>query len=248
MNSDEIIIREVEKFDEIEACVRLQREVFAFPEVEISPVRHFVVSKKAGGFTLGAFSGGELVGFVLSVTAFSGNEKYFYSHMAAVGKHFQNRGIGAQLKWAQRETALSKGVNFIKWTFQPVQARNAFFNLEKLGAVVREYHPNFYGTDYSTSNDQKIGLDSDRLFGEWHLDSAKVSALSRGEIFTETGEIVRTIEIPEDWSNLVKANPKKAIERQNRIKGEFQTAFGENLSAKGFARDKANPRYLLYKC
>lgn len=249
MNSDEIVVREVEKIDEIEACVRLQREVFAFPEAEVSPIRHFIVTQKAGGFTLGAFVGGELVGFVLSVMAFSGNEKYFYSHMTAVSKKVQNQGIGARLKWAQRKTALSKGVNFIKWTFQPVQARNAFFNLEKLGAVVREYQPNFYGTDYSTSDaqDEKTGLDSDRLFGEWQLDSAKVIALSNGENFKQQNEIAQKIEIPGNWNELVKTNPGEAIRQQERIKGEFQTAFDRNLVAKGFVKSEKNPHYLLFE-
>ena len=249
MNSNEITVREVEKFDEIEACVRLQRKVFAFPEIEVSPVRHFIVTKKAGGFTLGAFFGGELVGFVLSVMAFSGNEKFFYSHMTAVSKKVQNRGIGARLKWAQRETALAKGVNFIKWTFQPVQARNAFFNLEKLGAVVREYQPNFYGTDYSAANDQdeKIGLDSDRLFGEWQLDSAKVTSLAKGETFKEQGEIAQKIEIPNDWNELIKTNPGEAVRRQEKIKNEFQTAFDRNFVARSFVKNPENPHYLLFK-
>ena len=248
MKTNEIKIREVEKFDEIEMCVKLQREVFAFPEVEVSPVRHFVVTKKAGGFTLGAFSGGELVGFVLSVPAFLGNTKFFYSHMTAVSQKFQNMGIGAQLKWAQRETALVKGVNFIKWTFQPVKARNAFFNLEKLGAIVREYHPNFYGTDYSTTNDdnEKIGLDSDRLFGEWHLDSPKVISLAKHENFIEVAEAVLKIEIPNNWNELLKNDANQAVREQNRIKREFQTAFGENLVAKRFIKSRTNPHYLLF--
>jgi predicted GNAT superfamily acetyltransferase len=149
MNNIKFEIRECVSIEDLSECVALQREVFVLPEIEISPVRHFIVSKNAGGFTLGAFAEKKLVGFVLSVAAFFGNEKFFYSHMTAVKKDFQSHGIGAKLKWAQREQALAKGVNFIKWTFQPVQARNAFFNLEKLGVIIRHYEPNFYGTDYS---------------------------------------------------------------------------------------------------
>ena len=182
MKNEEIEIRECRSVEDLSGCVALQMEVFALPEIEISPVRHFIVSRQAGGFTLGAFAGGELVGFVLSVPAFSGDERFYYSHMAAVKSDFQSLGIGARLKWAQRETALAKGVKFIKWTFQPVQSRNAFFNLEKLGATIKHYEPNFYGTDYSTSGDQSknIGLDSDRLFAEWHLEDEKVQRKPSG--------------------------------------------------------------------
>ncbi len=247
MIKDEIEIRECLAIEELAQCVELQREVFALPEIEISPVRHLVVTKHAGGFTLGAFAAEKLVGFVLSVPAFFGNERFFYSHMMAVKADFQSYGIGARLKWAQRETALMKDVNFIKWTFQPVQARNAYLNLEKLGAIVRHYEPNFYGTDYSTLPDgaTKIGLDSDRLFAEWHLESEKVKQLAKGEDFVETMEFAETIEIPTDWNSLIKSNVREAINEQTRIKKEFQAAFDKNLICRGFERSETKPRYLL---
>lgn len=248
MTKPEIEIREVWEVDELAECVALQRAVFALPEIEISPVRHFVVTTRAGGFTLGAFVENKLVGFVLSVPAFLGNDKFFYSHMTAVSAEFQSYGVGTRLKWTQREKALEKGVKFIKWTFQPVQARNAFFNLEKLGAIVREYQPNFYGTDYSTSHEQdgKNGLDSDRLFAEWHLESEKVVALSKGESFTERAEVKKTIEIPNDWNALVKENPQQAIAEQTRIKNEFQAAFAEGLIGRSFQRSETHPKFLLF--
>ncbi len=179
--ADDIKIRECTTLNEMAACVDLQREVFALPEIELSPVRHFVVTKNAGGFILGAFSGGELIGFVLSVPAFLRGERAFYSHMTAVRADFQSHGVGAKLKWTQRLRALELGVKYVKWTFEPWKARNAYFNLEKLGAIVSEYQPNFYGTDYSTAaqTGNKIGLASDRLFAEWHLESAKVKGFSR---------------------------------------------------------------------
>ncbi|HEX9960558.1 MAG TPA: GNAT family N-acetyltransferase [Pyrinomonadaceae bacterium] len=249
MTKPEIEIREVATVEGLAECVYLQREVFATPDLEISPVRHLIVTRQAGGWTLGAFAGGKLVGFVLSVPMFRGAERAFYSHMTAVKREFQNYGIGARLKWAQRERALREGVNYIKWTYQPPQARNAFFNLERLGVTVKTYMPNFYGTDYSTSAEQNevAGLDSDRLFAEWQLDSPKVVALSKGENFTETGKVARTIEIPNDWNNLVAANPEKAVAEQTRIKEEFQKAFAAGLICKGFERNETNPKYLLYE-
>lgn len=248
MKNDEIIVRECTEIAEFYGCIDIQRKVFGSSELEISPVRHFIVAKHAGGFTLGAFVVGKLAGFVLSNAGFRGAESFFYSHMTAVSGEFQNLGIGAKLKWAQRDAALRRGVNFIKWTFQPVQARNAFFNLEKLGATVSKYQANFYGTDYSTSQaqDEQIGLDSDRLFAEWHLESEKVINLAKDKNYIESGEAVRKIIIPNDWNELVETNPKKAIAEQTRIKIEFNAAFAENLIAKSFVRSETEPHFLLY--
>lgn len=252
MIKPEIEIREVTTVEELQGCVDLQREVFATPDLENSPVRHLIVTKYAGGFTLGAFDGAKMVGFVLSVPMFygdGGKKRAFYSHMTAVDKKYQNSGIGAKLKWAQRERSLQEGVDYIKWTFQPVQARNAFFNLERLGAVIKIYMPNFYGTDYTTSAEQDSvrGVDSDRLFADWFLNSPKTVALSKGEKFVETGEVVRAIEIPNNWNQLVVADTARAIAEQDRIKREFQAAFAEGLVCKGFERSETSPKYLLYK-
>lgn len=245
MNDIEINIRRCESLDELDACVKLQKEVFVLPDLEISPRRHLVVTISAGGFVLGAFAAEKLVGFVLSVPGFLDEKRFFYSHMTAVAADFQSSGIGAKLKWAQRGQALKENVKFIKWTFQPFQARNAFFNLEKLGASVKSYAPNFYGTDYAVAD--KIGLDSDRLFAEWNLESEKVVALSKGESFTEKSEAAATIEISNDWNDLIKNNPEKAVVEQQRVKNEFQKAFAENLVCRSFQRDAEKPKYLLYK-
>lgn len=247
MITDEIQIRECTALEDLAACVDLQREVFALPDIEISPVRHLVVTKNAGGFTLGAYSGSELVGFVLSVPAFLRGEKAFYSHMTAVRATFQGSGIGARLKWAQRERALGVGVRSIKWTFEPVKARNAFFNLEKLGAVVTDYEENFYGVDYSTAPGAKIGLASDRLFAEWQLESEKVTALAKGDAFLESAKPVREIAVPSNWSELVSNDPSAALAEQLRVRDEFQSAFAHKLVGRGFVRDGESPRYLLYE-
>jgi predicted GNAT superfamily acetyltransferase len=247
MQKDKIEIKDCGTLEELSACVDLQREVFALPEIEISPVRHFVVTRNAGGFTLGAYANGELVGFVLSVPAFLRGEKAFYSHMTAVRAGYQGSGIGARLKWAQRERALALGVRSIKWTFEPVKARNAFFNLEKLGAIVTEYEENFYGVDYSTLPDQKIGLASDRLFAEWRLESDKVVAIAHGNGFVESGEPARTVLITPNWSELVKTDPSAALAEQMRIREEFRSAFADGLVGRGFVRDTESPRYLLYR-
>lgn len=242
----DIEIRECTTLDELAECVDLQRTVFALPEVELSPVRHLVVTKNAGGFTLGAYSGGDLIGFVLSVPAFLRGEKAFYSHMTAVRQDFQSKGIGGSLKWAQRERALAEGVRFVKWTFEPWKARNAYFNLEKLGAEMREFERDFYGVDYTTDAKRHTELASDRLFAEWDLKSEKVEALAAGEPFTQTGEPKARVDVPHDWFALVDRDPEEAKRVQKQIRKDFEAAFAAGFVARGFERDDQHPQYLLY--
>src|SRR5438046_3823044 len=209
--SSDIEIREVTAIDEYDACIRLQREVFGLPDLEISPRRHLIVSHQAGGWTLGAFVEGKLVGFVHHLAAVSGNQIFGYSHMMAVTTEFQNRGLGARLKWAQRARALAEGRNFIKWTFEPTRARNAYFNLNRLGVVVREYAVNFYGTDYVTNPAENASgvrdMDSDRVFADWELRSPRVESLAAGAVPSPAAEPDRTIEIPPAYQALLNTSP-----------------------------------------
>ncbi len=244
-----IEMRECLTIGEFTECVQLQRDVFGWPESEISPVRHFVVTKNAGGFALGTFDANRLVGFVLSVPAFLRGERAFYSHMTAVRPDYQSHGIGAQLKWAQRERALSEGVKFIKWTFEPVKAKNAYFNIEKLGVVIREYKSDFYSSDYSQGSGEvkvSFGLDSDRVFAEWNLQDEKVIALSQEREYIETSKPIERIEIVNDWPQLVKTDVRKAVVERGRIRTEFQSVFAKGLVCRGFERNETRPQYLLF--
>jgi len=252
-----IEIRECVTIDELDNCIRLQREVFGLPDLEISPRRHLIVSRQAGGWTLGAFAGDQLVGFVHHLAAVRGAEVFGYSHMMAVDPAFQNQGVGARLKWSQRERAIQEGRNFIKWTWDPMQARNAHFNLNRLGVTVTSYAVNFYGTDYATSplrtDVAPAGIDSDRLFANWHLQSSRVINLAGGssEPAVMPGESVpekpaATIAIPIDWTKLCREHPAQAKQEQLRVRTEFQQAFAAGLVAAGFERSADAPRYLLY--
>ena len=245
----EIEVRECATVEEFEQCVALQRSVFGFPDVEVSPRRHFIVARRAGGWALGAFVGDELVGFVHQLIGVRGAEVYGYSHMLAVRREYQNRGVGARLKWAQRERAPAEGRALIRWTWDPMQARNAHFNLNRLGVVVRSYAVNFYGTDYSVPASEMSsapGIDSDRLFAEWELDAERVRRLARKDETEPLEAPAMMIEIPPDWSALVKRDAAAARREQLRVRAEFTEAFAGGLVCKSFARDAAHPRYLLY--
>lgn len=248
---DGIQIRECITIDEFDSCISLQREVFGLPELEISPRRHLIVSRQAGGWTLGAFVAGQLVGFVHQMAAVREDTVFGYSHMMAVAREYQNKGVGAQLKWSQRERAISEGRNFIKWTWDPLQARNAHFNLNRLGVTVRSYAANFYGTDYATSprpaGTPPAGIDSDRLFAEWQLQSARVMKLAAGTPWSIDQSVARTIQIPPDWNSLCTRDPGAARAEQLRVRSEFQKAFADGLECAGFERATDQPRYLLYE-
>jgi predicted GNAT superfamily acetyltransferase len=251
----DIDIRECTTVEEFDQCVRLQREAFGLPDLELSPRRHLIVARSAGGFTLGAFDGGRMVGYVLNQIAVrrshgaGAEETCGYSHMMAVAKEYQNRGVGARLKWAQRARVVAEGRRFIRWTWDPVQSRNAHFNLNRLGVVVRRYAENYYGTDYSTVTGkfgEPLGLDSDRLVAEWELDSPRVEALARGEAPEPLGEPAASVAIPTNWGALVREDPASAREELLRVRTEFQAAFAAGLVCSGFQRDTSAPRYLFY--
>jgi predicted GNAT superfamily acetyltransferase len=249
-----IEVRECTEIEELDACVRLQREVFGGPDINISPRKHFIMSRRAGGWTLGAFDRRfdrqELVGFVHLVVAVRGvREVIGYSHMMAVAAAYQNRGLGARLKWAQRQRALAESRAFITWTWEPLRARNAHFNLNRLGATVHSYGVNFYGPDdYSWGEyaEHGRGIASDRLFAEWELNSERVVELAEGRSPEPLGAAAGTIEIPPDWSALLRTDPQAARREQLRVREEFLSAFASGLICAGFERDRERPRYLLY--
>ena len=243
---DEIIVRECTTIEEFDGCVYLQSEAFGLPDLEISPRRHLIVSRAAGGWTLGAFVAERMVGFVHHLAAVGANNEIFgYSHVMAVAKDYQNKGVGARLKWAQRERALDEGRKLIKWTWDPMLARNAHFNLNRLGATVDTYADNFYGIDYGT--EQVLGLPSDRMPATWNLDSARVRALAAGASGTIDGEPDATVAIPSEWAALVKQDPERARDEQARVRAEFKRVFAEGLICAGFERGAEQSKYLLFE-
>ena len=245
---EETTIRECTTIEEFDGCLALQREAFGLPDLELSPRRHLIVSRQAGGWTLGAFVAERMVGFVHHLAAVRDNEIFGYSHMMAVAKDYQNKGVGARLKWAQRERALREGRKLIKWTWDPMQARNAHFNLNRLGATVETYAENFYGIDYSAdaSIADRLGLPSDRLFATWNIDSERVRALASGTQVANEREAVASVAIPAQWSALVKEDPNKAREVQARVCEEFKAALERGLVCAGFERGDRESSYLFF--
>jgi len=242
--TEAISIRRCEGVEELQACVALQQEVWGFSDAELIPLRLFVVAQKIGGQTIGAFDGGELIGYALAIPGNRNGHLYLHSHMLAVREQYRNYGLGRKIKLFQREDALERGIELIEWTFDPLEIKNAFLNLERLGAIARRYNINQYGT---TSSPLHGGLPSDRLIAEWWLRSRRVETLLKdGKIPPIKAEL--TVEVPAEiyeW----KSNPEtraKAVEVQSRNRDALMGAFARGLAAIGYRREeRGNGAFLV---
>lgn len=159
------------------ACVDLQRAIWGFADEDLIPARYLNVVTRIGGVVLGAREGGRLVGFCFGFPGRRGAEPIFYSHMTGVLDAWRGRGVALGLKLAQRDFALAEGYREMDWTFDPLEARNAAFNVTKLGAVADEYLVNIYG---ASSGPLQGGLDTDRFVARWFLDSPRVRGRLEG--------------------------------------------------------------------
>ena len=166
LGQKQVIVRLLSTDNEMQACVRLQQPVWQSSELEVVPHHIFIVAQRIGGQVLGAFEGSQMLGFVLAFPGVRTGRIYLHSHMTAVLPEHQNRGIGRQLKLAQRDDALARGIDLIEWTFDPLQLRNAYFNIVRLGVIVRQYLPNVYGR---TTSSLDAGLPTDRLVAQWWI-------------------------------------------------------------------------------
>src|SRR6266852_5255802 len=196
--SEGIVVRKCCALEEFHACVRLQQEIWDEEDLEIEPSTMFVVASLTGGQVLGAFDGEKLVGFTMAVVGVRRGAVYLHSHQTGVDAGYRDRGIGRMLKLFQRDEALARGIRLVEWTFDPLELRNAHFNLNRLGAICRRYLPNYYGV---TSSPLPRGIPTDRLVAEWHLDSARVVAAIE-DIAVELRDVPATIELPsqlEQW-------------------------------------------------
>ena len=234
-----IQIRSCEGFGELQACVDLQIETWGYDESDAIPRKTFLLAQEIGGQVLGAFEAETLVGFAMSLPGIkqtqSGPQPYLHSHMLAVRESHRNRGLGAQLKWEQRREALSRGIRHMEWTFDPLEIKNAFLNIHRLGAVSRTYLVDFYGV---SSSRLQGGLPTDRLLAEWELDSPRVEA-----ILTRRPAIAHQIEerivVPasiDQWK-ASEASREQALIVQSENGKKFQQAFTRGLAVLGFSRD-----------
>jgi predicted GNAT superfamily acetyltransferase len=238
--SEQIGVRQCTSLEDVNACVALQREIWCEQDLEVEPATMFVVASHTGGQVLGAFDGSVLVGFTLAVAGLRNGAPYLHSHMTGVHSIYRDRGVGRALKLFQRDEALSRDIRLIEWTFDPLEMRNAHFNLNRLGAICRRYLPNLYGI---TTSPLHRGLATDRLVAEWYLDSPRVMAALNGELVPTASAC--SIEIPaslEDWKS---SDLPRVQSIQSDIGAKFAEGFAKGYAAVNVSKTSAGSAYQL---
>lgn len=237
-------IRRCEGLEELRACVGLQKQVWGFSDADLVPLRMLVVAQSIGGQVIAALDRGEVVGFACSFPGVRDGRAYLHSQMLAVKPEYRDRGLGRRLKLAQRSEALARGFDRMEWSFDPLEIKNAYLNLEKLGAIARRYRVNQYGI---TSSALQGGLPTDRLVAEWWLRSKRVENLLAGGD-PPPFEVAAKIAIPGEiqaWKQS-SATRDRALSVQREVGRQFSAAFDRGLAAVGYACDReGNGEFLL---
>jgi predicted GNAT superfamily acetyltransferase len=210
------LIRELGTHEELREVVALQKTIWGFEDADLLPFRMLVVATKIGGQLLGAFDGDRMIAFCLAIPGLKEDGKpYLHSHMLGVLGEYRNHGVGRQLKLRQRDDALARGIGLIEWTFDPLEIKNAHFNVERLGAIVRRYLRNQYG---ASSSPLHGGLPTDRLVAEWWIRRPR-----------KTADVVERISIPAD----IPADTTEARSLQSSLADQFESCFGRGLAVIG---------------
>ena len=238
------VIRPCRTINELAACVALQKTVWGYADYEVYPLRLFITLGRIGGHVIGAFTAtDELVGFVASLPAWREEARYYYSLSLGVSPAHENRGLGLALKLKQRAAALRAKITRIEWTFDPLRAKNAFFNMVRLGAVVGRYSTDHYGPVESRLQQ---GLPSDRLVCEWWLSHPRVRRALQGRSprparKTPAAEVV----FPADFQSLAESEPEEARALQAALRVKLQGYFSSGLVITDVIRGQDSARYVL---
>jgi predicted GNAT superfamily acetyltransferase len=265
---DGIIIRRAESIADYRACQDVQRGAWGIEEENyIVPIATLVGANLHGGIVLGAFQpDGRAVGFSFGFLGRIEGRLCLYSQLTGVLPAFQSRGLGQALKLAQRDLARAEGLSKIAWAFDPLQAGNAFFNLERLGAYTRRYIENMYGPRTDALNS---GVPTDRVIAEWDIDidldeiqppcRSDVSSLPRlieiaGDpdllvpvrVNPEIGSGPALLEIPGRIAELRRDHPAVAEAWRKCVRLAFEAFFARGFRATGFVRDEVSGRRRNY--
>ncbi len=206
-----------------------------------------------GGFVLGAWDNGKLIGMSFSYPGYKNNYTYLYSHMTGVIGEKKYSGVGYMLKMKQKELALDYGYKMIAWTFDPVMSLNGYFNIGKLGAVSRNYLDNFYGIMNDGINQ---GLPTDRLVAEWHIREHYDVEFTDPRFINEvngynmefTGEPENDVigfKIIKDFYEFKTRDLEKAVKTKLILRDKFHELFSKGYIIINF--DKINNAYIFSK-
>lgn len=241
----EIEIRHCTTLAEYEECVRLEHLVWG--EDIAVPAAIFVVAHHTGGQVLGAFAPtatsqeSKIVGFTLALAAVRARKPYLHSHMTAVLPGFRDGGVGRRLKLFQRQDALKRGIDLIEWTFDPLELKNAHFNLALLGAVARRFIPDCYGV---TESPLHRGMPTDRLVAEWWLSSERVKSILADDS-PPANASAEHISIPPNLDEIKARDPAAAAGLQATAREKFQKLFACGYVASSVESKGAATGYFL---
>lgn len=251
-------------------CVALQREIWGQDFIDVVPATILMVCQRVGGVAAGAFDANSgLLGFVFGLSGVTDGALSHWSDMLAVRPAARRRGLGRRLKLYQRRQLLDRGIRTAYWSYDPLVARNARFNLSILGARPTEYVVDMYGDTHSTLHH---GLDTDRVIVKWQLDDPDVECRAAGETplalpdtVTDTqivnllqgrvadpppdsvpmGDWVR-IAIPVDIDTLKSTDPDQARRWQQSVRPAFSRCLTTGYRVVGFVTNgEAAPFYVL---
>jgi predicted GNAT superfamily acetyltransferase len=235
----EIEIRPCSSVEEFAECVRIEHAIWG--ESIAVPVPMFVVAHHSGGEVLGAYVGGKLVGFTLAYAGMRAGKQFVHSHMAAVLPAYRDRGVGRALKLFQRREALARGIDLMEWTFDPLDLKNGYFNLVRLGAVARRYIPNCYGV---TDSPLHAGLPTDRLVAEWWLASDRVKDALEG-VARPASSPTERVAISSTFAALREKDRAAAVRLQSDFRERFQSVFGRGYAATRIESGESATEYIL---
>jgi chorismate synthase len=224
-----IAIRHLQTREELDDCVAFQHAIWGPTFNEVVPRTILLIVGKLGGIVAGAFEDDRLIGFVFGLTGLKDGRLVHWSDMLAVDPACRDHGIGRQLKAFQRDAVVARGVTEMYWTYDPLVARNAHFNINRLGAEIVEYVPDMYGTTGSALHGN---VPTDRFVVRWGLTESPVQARE-----TRPGDL--RVSIPGV------ADAAATAEWRARTRADFLAAFADGYRVVGFARDGDQAYYTL---
>ena len=260
-----VTLRDLHDLDDYRRVVELETEIWGYTDmVDVVTLPVFIITVKRGAILIGAFDGGRMIGFVYSIVGMKQGKPMQWSHMAGVLPEYRSRGLGHQLKLAQRERAIAAGYDLIEWTFDPLQAANAHLNFTKLGVVCDEYAVNIYGESSSALH---RGTPTDRLVVQWNIrephverrisadralrarsaEAAHAPVVNRDGVDLSIDERRVWVEIPTGFTEMQQQTPARALEWRMQTREIFQCYFGRGYRAVDFEllQDQGKGRYLL---
>jgi predicted GNAT superfamily acetyltransferase len=240
---ERIQIRALTELAQFDDCVAVQDAVWGYDDSARMSQKVFLLAAHIGGQVLGAFDGETLVGYAMSLPGVRDGRPYLHSHHLAVLPEWRNFGVGRRLKLAQRDEALSRGIELMEWTFDPLEIKNSYLNFVRLGAISRRYQRNFYGASNSPLHG---GLPTDRIVAEWWLKSDRVRRVLAGERLTVDAEAEVFVPVEVSAWKGSEADRAKAREVQEGNARALELAFARGLAVVGYQRNAhGDGRFLL---